>query len=41
LEEIPEQDIDAIAVSSTRIRKALKNGEVEVAAQLLGYHYMH
>lgn len=39
LEEIPEQDIDAIAVSSTRIRKALKNGEVEVAAQLLGYHY--
>jgi riboflavin kinase/FMN adenylyltransferase len=40
VEEIPEQEIDAIAVSSTRIRKALKNGEVEVAAQLLGYPYM-
>lgn len=39
VEEIPEQDIDAIAVSSTRIRKALKNGEVEIAAQLLGYPY--
>lgn len=39
VEEIPEQDIDAIAVSSTRIRKALKKGEVEVAAMLLGYHY--
>jgi len=39
VEEIPEQDIDAIAVSSTRIRKALKMGDVEAAAQLLGYHY--
>lgn len=37
--EIPEKDIDAIAVSSTRIRKALAKGEVEVAAQLLGYDY--
>jgi len=37
--EIPEQDIDAIAVSSTRIRKALKQGEVAVAANLLGYDY--
>ncbi len=39
VEEIPEQDIDAIAVSSTRIRNALKQGEVEVAEQLLGYSY--
>ena len=39
VEEIPEQEIDAIAVSSTRIRKALKAGEVDVAAQLLGYQY--
>lgn len=39
VEEIPEQDIDAIAVSSTRIRKALKLGDVESAAQLLGYRY--
>ncbi|MFN8154048.1 MAG: bifunctional riboflavin kinase/FAD synthetase [Bacteroidia bacterium] len=39
VEEIPEQEIDAIGVSSTRIRKALHAGEVEVAAQLLGYRY--
>jgi len=37
--EIPEKDIDAIAVSSTRIRHALAKGEVEEAAQLLGYDY--
>lgn len=39
VEEIPEQEIDAIGVSSTRIRKALKAGDVEAAAQLLGYRY--
>ncbi len=39
LEEIPEQDIDAIAVSSTRIRTALLNAEVELARNLLGYAY--
>lgn len=39
VEEIPEQDIDAIAVSSTRIRNALKKGEVEIASHLLGYDY--
>ena len=39
VEEIPEQDIDAIAVSSTRIRNALKRGEVNIAAHLLGYDY--
>lgn len=39
VEEIPEQDIDAIAVSSTRIRNALKRGEVEIAAHLLGYDF--
>lgn len=38
--EIPEQDIQDTAVSSTRIRKALFRGEVELAAQLLGYDYM-
>lgn len=37
--EIPEQDIDHAAVSSTRIRIALKNGEVSTAAALLGYNY--
>ena len=37
--EIDEQDIDAIAVSSTRIRKALLAGRVEEAEQLLGRPY--
>lgn len=39
VEEIPEQEIDAIGVSSTRIRKSLQNGDVESATQLLGYRY--
>lgn len=39
LEEIPEHDVDAMAVSSTRIRQALGEGQVETAAQLLGYSY--
>lgn len=39
LEEIPEHDVDALAVSSTRIREALSKGQVGSAAQLLGYSY--
>ncbi|CAN5426090.1 bifunctional riboflavin kinase/FAD synthetase [soil metagenome] len=39
VEEIPEQDIAEVAVSSTRIRKALHNGEIEIANELLGYDY--
>jgi len=39
LEEIPEQDIDEVAISSTRIRKALLKGDVKDAAALLGYDY--
>jgi riboflavin kinase/FMN adenylyltransferase len=39
VEEIPEQDINDVAVSSTRIRKALFEGRVEAAAGLLGYNY--
>lgn len=39
VEEIPEQDIEDVAVSSTRIRKALLEGRVEDAAGLLGYNY--
>jgi riboflavin kinase/FMN adenylyltransferase len=39
LEEIPEHDVDALAVSSTRIREALNQGRVSSAAQLLGYAY--
>ncbi len=39
VEEIPEEDVDAIAVSSTRIRKALLCGDIETANHLLGYDY--
>jgi len=39
VEEIPSQDIDALAVSSTRIRKALSQGEVATATELLGRPY--
>jgi riboflavin kinase / FMN adenylyltransferase len=39
VETIPEQDIDEIAVSSTRIRKALEAGNVLLAAKYLGRHY--
>lgn len=39
VEEIPRQDIDALAVSSTRIRNALSQGEVGTATELLGRPY--
>ncbi|MPR36770.1 bifunctional riboflavin kinase/FAD synthetase [Salmonirosea aquatica] len=39
VEEIPRQDIDALAVSSTRIRNALSRGEVSTANELLGRPY--
>lgn len=39
IEEIPEQDIDDVAVSSTKIRNALLHGEVALAATYLGYHF--
>lgn len=39
VEEIPEQDIDEVAVSSTRIRKALEMGDVALAAKYLGRFY--
>ena len=39
VEEIPARDVDAIHVSSTKIREALERGEVEFAHRLLGYHY--
>jgi riboflavin kinase / FMN adenylyltransferase len=39
IEEIPEQDINNIAVSSTKIRTALFDGEVEKANEFLGYDY--
>ena len=37
--QIPAQDIDNIAVSSTKIRNALKTGEIKTANLLLGYEY--
>ncbi len=40
VEEIPAQDIKDITVSSTKIRKALEDGEIEKANTYLGYHYM-
>jgi len=39
VEEIPEQDINAIAVSSTRIRKALADGDIQTANSYLQYPY--
>ncbi|OOQ57467.1 bifunctional riboflavin kinase/FAD synthetase [Mucilaginibacter pedocola] len=37
--EIPEQDINDVAISSTRIRTALLDGEVETANECLGYPF--
>lgn len=39
VEEIPEQDVNAIAVSSTKIRDALQKGNILVANAFLGYPY--
>lgn len=39
LVEIPAQQVDAIAVSSTKIRKALDRASIELANRLLGYSF--
>ncbi len=39
VEEIPREDVDALGVSSTRIRRALLAGDVATANRYLGYHY--
>ena len=39
IEEIPEQDINDVAVSSTKIRTALLDGDVSLAESYLGYHF--
>lgn len=39
VDEISRQDVDNIGVSSSRIRKALANGQVEIAAEYLGRPY--
>ncbi|MFN3917423.1 MAG: bifunctional riboflavin kinase/FAD synthetase [Flavobacteriales bacterium] len=39
VEEIPAQEIDEVAVSSTKIRRALLEGDVSTSNNYLGYHY--
>jgi riboflavin kinase/FMN adenylyltransferase len=39
VEEIPRQDIDHIAVSSTKIRQALEAGDIDTATHCLGKPY--
>ena len=39
LKEIPKQALDEVAISSTKIRKALLSGDVEQANRLLGYDF--
>ncbi|MDY0780595.1 bifunctional riboflavin kinase/FAD synthetase [Tenacibaculum sp. IB213877] len=39
VEEIPAQDIDSVAVSSTKIRRALAGGELKTANKYLGYNF--
>ncbi|WP_291788211.1 bifunctional riboflavin kinase/FAD synthetase [Cecembia sp.] len=39
LEEISREDVDNVGVSSTKIRKALEDGKVEVANEYLGREY--
>ncbi|NVJ86189.1 MAG: bifunctional riboflavin kinase/FAD synthetase [Algoriphagus sp.] len=39
LEEISRQDVDAIGVSSTKIRKALESGDIQTANSFLGRSY--
>lgn len=38
--EIPAQEIDEISVSSTKIRRALEDGDIKTANRFLGYNYM-
>ncbi len=39
VEEIPAEDIDTIAVSSTKIRNSLQIGDIKTATQYLGRNY--
>lgn len=39
VEEIPEQDIDDLAVSSTKIRSAVEKGDIHTANTYLGYPF--
>lgn len=40
VDEIPAQEIDAVSVSSTKIRRALEDGDIKTANRFLGYNYM-
>ncbi len=40
VEEIPAQEINAVSVSSTKIRHALEEGDIQTANKFLGYQYM-
>lgn len=40
VEEIPAQEIDEVSISSTKIRRALEEGDIETANAYLGYSYM-
>ncbi|MEN8185683.1 MAG: bifunctional riboflavin kinase/FAD synthetase [Bacteroidota bacterium] len=40
VEEISAQEMEDVAVSSTKIRKALEEGEIEKANKYLGYNYL-
>lgn len=40
VEEIPAQEIEEVSVSSTKIRKALEDGDIPTANAYLGYPYM-
>lgn len=39
VEQISAQEIDAVSISSTKIRNALDKGNIELANEYLGYHY--
>ncbi|TPE46121.1 bifunctional riboflavin kinase/FAD synthetase [Pontibacter mangrovi] len=39
VEEIPRQDVDDVGVSSTKIRRALESGDIEIANSYLGRPY--
>ena len=40
VEKISAQEIESVSVSSTKIRKAIENGDMTTANKYLGYHYL-
>jgi riboflavin kinase/FMN adenylyltransferase len=40
VEKISAQEIESVSVSSTKIRKAIENGDMETANSYLGYNYL-